>query len=81
MAVNFWWLCVSVGSYDKCVHTLRETYKDNMATQVTAAIFSHTQVAKKNTLVIALIVSNACHTTQGCRQGALSLYVDILLHL
>jgi hypothetical protein len=47
----------SVGSYDKCVHLLRETNKDNMAA-VTETIFSHAQVTSKNILVIALIVSN-----------------------
>ena len=36
---------------------LRETNKDNMAA-VTAAIFSHSQVAAKNVLVTALIVRN-----------------------
>jgi len=46
-----------LGSYDKCVHTLRENNKDNMAA-VTATIFSHAQVAKKNVLVTALIVSD-----------------------
>ena len=50
-------LLVFVGSYDKCVHTLRETNKDNMA-PVTAAIFSHAHVAKKNILVTAVIVSD-----------------------
>ena len=35
---------------------MRESSKDNMA-DVTAAIFSHSQVQKKNALVIALIVS------------------------
>jgi len=48
-----------VGSYDKCVHTLRETNKDNMAA-VTTAICSHAQVAKKNILITALIVSSSC---------------------
>jgi len=51
-------LYISVGSYDKCVHHLRETNKDNMAA-VSAAIFSHAQVAKKNVLVIAVIVSDS----------------------
>jgi len=46
------------GSYDKCVHTLRENNKDNMAA-VSSAIFSHAQVAKKNVLVTALIVSDS----------------------
>jgi len=49
---------ILIGSYDKCVHTLRENNKDNMAA-VTAAIFSHAQVAKKNVLVTALIVSDS----------------------
>ena len=48
---------MSVASYDKCVHTLRETNKDNMAA-VTASIFSHAQVAKKNVLITAVIVSD-----------------------
>ena len=45
-----------VGSYDKCVHTLRETNRENMVA-VTEAIFSHAQVSKKNVLITALIVS------------------------
>jgi len=49
-------LNILLGSYDKCVHALRETHKDNMVA-MTQAIFSHAQVAKKNVLVIALIVS------------------------
>lgn len=43
-----------IGSYDKCATALRDRYKDNMAA-VTATIFSHTQVAKKNMLVTMLI--------------------------
>jgi len=42
------------GSYDKCATALRDRYKDNMAA-VTATIFSHTQVAKKNMLITMLI--------------------------
>lgn len=42
------------GSYDKCVTALREKHKDDMAA-VTATIFSHSQVAKKNMLVTMLI--------------------------
>ncbi|XP_075219792.1 acetyl-CoA carboxylase isoform X3 [Lycorma delicatula] len=42
------------GHYDKCVSALREKYKDDMAI-VTATIFSHGQVAKKNMLVTMLI--------------------------
>uniref|UniRef100_V5GV05 Acetyl-CoA carboxylase n=1 Tax=Anoplophora glabripennis TaxID=217634 RepID=V5GV05_ANOGL len=42
------------GSYDKCVSLLREKHKDDMAA-VTATIFSHSQVSKKNLLVTMLI--------------------------
>lgn len=42
------------GSYDKCVSLLRDAFKDDMAA-VTATIFSHGQVAKKNLLVSMLI--------------------------
>ncbi|XP_043540947.1 acetyl-CoA carboxylase 2-like [Chiloscyllium plagiosum] len=42
--------------YDKCVINLREQYKPDM-TPVLDCIFSHAQVAKKNILVIMLIVS------------------------
>lgn len=57
MYIDLWLDTFSVGSYDKCVHLLRETNKDNMAA-VTEAIFSHAQVTSKNILVIALIVRN-----------------------
>lgn len=49
---SFNYLCT--GSYDKCVALLREKYKDDMAA-VTATIFSHGQVPKKNLLVTMLI--------------------------
>uniref|UniRef100_A0A0A9YFN2 Acetyl-CoA carboxylase n=3 Tax=Lygus hesperus TaxID=30085 RepID=A0A0A9YFN2_LYGHE len=42
------------GHYDKCVTVLRENHKDDMAA-VTATIFSHSQVAKKNMLLTMLI--------------------------
>ncbi|KAI4455017.1 acetyl-coa carboxylase isoform a [Holotrichia oblita] len=42
------------GHYDKCVSALREKHKDDMAL-VSATIFSHGQVAKKNMLVTMLI--------------------------
>lgn len=42
------------GHYDKCVASLREANKDDMAT-VVATIFSHSQVSKKNLLVTLLI--------------------------
>lgn len=44
--------------YDKCVISLREQCKPDM-TPVLESIFSHAQVAKKNLLVIMLIVSRA----------------------
>lgn len=43
-----------LGHYDKCVSALREKHKDDMA-YVTAMIFSHGQVAKKNLLVTMLV--------------------------
>lgn len=42
------------GHYDKCVSALIEQYKDDLST-VTAMIFSHNQVTKKNILVTMLI--------------------------
>jgi acetyl-CoA carboxylase/biotin carboxylase 1 len=48
-------IVVRVGHYDKCVALIREKNKDMAA--VTESIFSHSQVQKKNLLVIALIVS------------------------
>ncbi|XP_045467140.1 acetyl-CoA carboxylase isoform X2 [Harmonia axyridis] len=42
------------GSYDKCVAQLRDKYKDDMS-QVSATIFSHSQVPKKNLLITMLI--------------------------
>ncbi|KAB7507632.1 Acetyl-CoA carboxylase [Armadillidium nasatum] len=42
------------GSYDKCVHALREKHKDDIGT-VLSVLFSHSQVAKKNQMVLLLI--------------------------
>ncbi|GAB6029960.1 hypothetical protein CHUAL_005655 [Chamberlinius hualienensis] len=42
------------GHYDKCVSLLREKFKDDMS-QVVGNIFSHSQVAKKNSLIVMLI--------------------------
>ncbi|XP_050313932.1 acetyl-CoA carboxylase isoform X2 [Anthonomus grandis grandis] len=42
------------GSFDKCVSSLREKHKDDMK-MVSATIFSHSQVAKKNLLITMLI--------------------------
>lgn len=57
-----------LGHYDKCVFTLREENKGDMA-NVLNYIFSHAQVTKKNLLVTMLIVSfcltaflTNCHT-------------------
>lgn len=47
--------CLPAAHYDKCVINLREQLKPDMA-QVLHCIFSHAQVAKKNQLVIMLIV-------------------------
>lgn len=49
-------MCVIPGHYDKCVFTLREENKGDMA-NVLNYIFSHAQVTKKNLLVTMLIVS------------------------
>lgn len=51
-------LCAGLltGHYDKCVFTLREENKGDMA-NVLNYIFSHAQVTKKNLLVTMLIVS------------------------
>ncbi|XP_011759434.2 acetyl-CoA carboxylase 2 isoform X2 [Macaca nemestrina] len=46
--------------YDKCVINLREQFKPDMS-QVLDCIFSHAQVAKKNQLVIMLIILIASH--------------------
>ncbi|CAM1302616.1 Uncharacterised protein r2_g1260 [Pycnogonum litorale] len=43
-----------VGHYDKCVSVLRDRHRDDMA-RVVETIFSHSQVLKKNMLVIQLI--------------------------
>lgn len=48
--------CLPLAHYDKCVINLREQLKPDMS-QVLECIFSHAQVAKKNQLVIMLIVS------------------------
>lgn len=57
-----------LGHYDKCVFTLREENKGDMA-NVLNYIFSHAQVMKKNLLVTMLIVSlryTACHYVKQC---------------
>ena len=48
--------CFLPAHYDKCVINLREQLKPDMS-RVVDCIFSHAQVAKKNQLVIMLIVS------------------------
>lgn len=52
--------CLPAAHYDKCVINLREQLKPDMA-QVLHCIFSHAQVAKKNQLVIMLIVRGRGH--------------------
>lgn len=59
---------VFLGHYDKCVFTLREENKGDMA-NVLNYIFSHAQVTKKNLLVTMLIVSlcaTACYPVRRC---------------
>ena len=62
--------CLPLAHYDKCVINLREQLKPNMS-QVLDCIFSHAQVAKKNQLVIMLIVSRTGHPvpTAGVARG------------
>ena len=55
---------IFLGHYDKCVFTLREENKGDMA-NVLNYIFSHAQVTKKNLLVTMLIVS-LCSTACYC---------------
>lgn len=63
--------CLPVAHYDKCVINLREQLKPNMS-HVLDCIFSHAQVAKKNQLVIMLIVSRKGHPVPraGVAQGS-----------
>ena len=44
------------GPYDKCVMSLRDEFKSEMET-VVWSIFSHSQISKKNQLVVQIIVS------------------------
>lgn len=53
------------GSYDKCCAALKEKNKDDMSA-VTADIFSHAQVSKKNILITALIVRKICLVIDIC---------------
>lgn len=64
-------LSLPAAHYDKCVINLREQLKPDMA-QVLHCIFSHAQVAKKNQLVIMLIVSGAGHPTRAGQLGLLA---------
>ena len=63
--------CPPAAHYDKCVINLREQLKPDMA-QVLDCIFSHSQVAKKNQLVIMLIVSGRRHPFPRVGQGSTS---------
>jgi hypothetical protein len=47
----------SSGNFDKCVLAIREEHKDKDMTVVVANVFSHANVAKKNLLIVKLIVS------------------------
>lgn len=67
--------CLPVAHYDKCVINLREQLKPDMS-QVLDCIFSHAQVAKKNQLVIMLIVSRKGRPVLrvGVAQGAADFF-------
>ena len=45
-----------LGNYDVCVARLRDSHKDDMAA-VVGFVLSHQQVARKNALIVNLIVS------------------------
>ncbi|XP_013400503.1 acetyl-CoA carboxylase isoform X2 [Lingula anatina] len=62
------------GHYDKCVAQLREKHKDDMAT-VMATIFSHSQVQKKNLLVIMLI-DHLCEKEPGLTEDLDSILTE-----
>ena len=47
------------GSFDKCVLAIREENKEKDMGIVVANVFSHANVAKKNVLVVKLIVSKS----------------------
>ena len=57
ISLNWPQFLIFSGHYDKCLAQLRDAHKDNMG-DVVHCIFSHCQVAKKNQLIITLIVSN-----------------------
>ena len=46
-----------LGNFDKCVLAIREEHKEKDMSPVVANVFSHANVAKKNLLVVKLIVS------------------------
>ncbi|XP_045594879.2 acetyl-CoA carboxylase isoform X3 [Procambarus clarkii] len=66
------------GSYDKCVHALREKYKEDV-TSVLATLVSHSQVAKKNKMVI-LLIEHLCGHEPGLTDD-LSLILEQLTKL
>ena len=47
------------GNFDKCVLAIREEHKDKDMSSVVANVFSHANVAKKNLLIVRLIVSKS----------------------
>ena len=61
--------CPLAAHYDKCVINLREQLKPDMP-RVLDCIFSHSQVAKKNQLVIMLIVSRKSPPLPRVAQGS-----------
>ncbi|XP_069956208.1 acetyl-CoA carboxylase isoform X2 [Cherax quadricarinatus] len=66
------------GSYDKCVHALREKYKEDISS-VLAVLLSHSQVAKKNKMVI-LLIEHLCGHEPGLTDD-LSLILEQLTKL
>ncbi|XP_068249206.1 acetyl-CoA carboxylase isoform X1 [Palaemon carinicauda] len=59
------------GSYDKCVHAIRERNKDDMAS-VLSTLLSHSQVLKKNQMVI-LLIEHLCDHEPGLTDDLASI--------
>ena len=57
---SFYFLSLYPGNYDKCVSLMMASVKDDEKSNVVQNVLSHAAVAKKNLIVIHLIVSNSC---------------------
>ncbi|CAG0900431.1 unnamed protein product [Darwinula stevensoni] len=68
---------VNPGHYDKCVSAVKERHKEDMGS-VVLNIFSHSQVTKKNVLVVELI-NALCTTDPGLTDDLASILSDLTL--